>query len=137
MRRTPSSAIPSHIGWNSGDVNDSMQWVSASAPVAAVSLGGRPTVSSGSRMASLASSAGWKKTALWPSTTMTELRPTSLPVPAVVGTVTQGASGRGLGGGLNRRSETSGQLTRTRTSLPTSSALPPPSATTESHPPAR
>jgi hypothetical protein len=40
--------MPSHIGWKEGQVKDSMQWVSASAPVAAVSFGGNPTVSSGS-----------------------------------------------------------------------------------------
>lgn len=53
----------------------------------------RPTVSSGSRMTSLASSSGWKRTALRcvaPSV-MTELRPTSLPVPAVVGMAMNGA----------------------------------------------
>ena len=62
INRSPSRAIPSHIGWNSGEVYDSTQCVSASAPVAAVSFGGRPTVSSGSRMTSLAKR-GWKITA--------------------------------------------------------------------------
>src|SRR5215213_11341243 len=67
----------------------------------------------------------------------TELRPTSLPVPAVVGIVTHGAKAGGLAGALNPRNATSGQLTRTRSTFPTSSALPPPTATTESHRPAR
>src|SRR2546423_11576635 len=67
----------------------------------------------------------------------TELRPTSLPVPAVVGTVTHEASADGFAGALKLRSGTSGQLTRMRSTLPTSSALPPPTATTESHFPAR
>jgi len=47
---------------------------------------GRPTVSSGSRMAALAIRNGEKITVLVPSITSTVLRPTSLPVPAVVGT---------------------------------------------------
>ena len=37
-----------------------MQWINASAPVAAVSFGGKPRVSSGSRMTRLASNAGMK-----------------------------------------------------------------------------
>ena len=44
-------AIPSAHGLARTDRYDSMAWVSASTPVAAVAAGGRPTVSSGSSMA--------------------------------------------------------------------------------------
>ena len=68
-----------------------MQWVRASMPVAAVTAGGRPRVSSGSANTARASSRGEKKIFLtWVcSSEMTALRPTSLPVPAVVGMATQ------------------------------------------------
>ena len=58
MSAIPSSAMPSHSGWNIGEVYDSMQWVRASSPVAAVSPGGRPVVSSGSRKTHFARSSG-------------------------------------------------------------------------------
>ena len=61
-------------------------------PVAAVMNGGSPTVSSGSRMAALAIRNGEKITVLVPSITSTVLRPTSLPVPAVVGTWRMGGT---------------------------------------------
>ncbi|MNT02988.1 hypothetical protein D3C72_1375040 [compost metagenome] len=62
-------------------------------PVAAVTLGGRPTVSSGSRMTMEGSMRAWKMMRFtWAdSSVMTEARPTSEPVPAVVGTATTGA----------------------------------------------
>ena len=66
--------------------------MSASIPVAAVMNGGKPTVSSGSRMAAFAIRCGEKITVLVPSITSTVLRPTSLPVPAVVGTWTMGGT---------------------------------------------
>ena len=59
-------------------------------PVAAVMNGGSPTVSSGSRMAAFASRCGLKITTLVPSIISTVERPTSLPVPAVVGTARNG-----------------------------------------------
>ena len=57
-------------------------------PVAAVSLGGRPTVSSGSRIATFGMIAGWKMIFFsWVTGCVTTpARPTSEPVPAVVGT---------------------------------------------------
>ena len=64
----------------------SMQWAIASMPVAAVSIGGRPSVSSGSQMAVLGTRCQEWKPSLRPSSTMTMApRATSLPVPAVVG----------------------------------------------------
>jgi hypothetical protein len=68
-----------------------MQWVSASIPVAAVTAGGRPTVSAGSAKTARARSLGEKMIFLmWVvSSDTTEERPTSLPVPAVVGMATQ------------------------------------------------
>ncbi len=60
-------------------------------PVAAVSPGGRPSVSSGSRIAAFGSRCQEWKPSLRPSSTMTIApRATSLPVPAVVGTAISG-----------------------------------------------
>ena len=70
-----------------------MQCAIASIPVAAVSIGGRPNVSSGSQIATLGSRNGDRKPSLRPSSsTMTPARPTSLPVPAVVGIAITGAT---------------------------------------------
>ena len=52
-RSSPSSAMPSAGGLIAADMKVSMQCAMASMPVAAVSLGGRPSVSSGSQMAVL------------------------------------------------------------------------------------
>ncbi|KAG1172196.1 hypothetical protein G6F35_016910 [Rhizopus arrhizus] len=62
-------------------------------PVAAVIFGGSPTVSSGSRMTMAGSMRAWKMMRLTcaASSVMTDARPTSDPVPAVVGTATTGA----------------------------------------------
>jgi hypothetical protein len=89
--RTPSTAMPSHSGCHSGDRYDSTLCVSASIPVAAVIAAGKSTVSSGSANTALASSAG-EKTIFFTcvvSSEITEERPTSDPVPAVVGTATK------------------------------------------------
>ncbi len=67
------------------------------------------------------------------SSTMTELRPTSLPVPAVVGMAISGASPLQSASPSNWASDLSGRLTRRRMIFPTSSGLPPPRAMTESH----
>ena len=53
-RVRPSSAMPS-AGVERADMKVSMQCAMASMPVAAVSRGGRPQVSSGSQMAALGS----------------------------------------------------------------------------------
>ena len=89
-----SNAIASHIGWNIGQTYDSIACVIASMPVAAVSNAGSPTVSSGSSRASSGIIAGAPSTTLRPSfgTVITALRPTSLPVPAVVGIAQNGTS---------------------------------------------
>ena len=67
-------------------------------PVPAVSLGGRPTVSSGSAITIAASSSGWKITFLVcvASSVITDARPVSEPVPAVVGTAMVGRIPAGL-----------------------------------------
>ena len=61
-------------------------------PVAAVSFGGRPTVSSGSAITIAGIILGWKITFLVCvfSSVMTDARPVSEPVPAVVGTAIDG-----------------------------------------------
>ena len=63
-------------------------------PVAAVTRGGIDVVSSGSRIATLASRYGLKMTVFrWlASSVTTPERPTSLPVPAVVGIATSGGT---------------------------------------------
>ena len=68
-------------------------------PVAAVSRGGRPRVSSGSQIAALGIRCGLMKPSLRPSArVISAARPTSLPVPAVVGIATTGAvAARDLG----------------------------------------
>ena len=60
-------------------------------PVAAVILPGKPTVSSGSANTVWANSLGWKMTRFWcVSSSLTTLeRPTSEPVPEVVGNATK------------------------------------------------
>ena len=62
-------------------------------PVAAVTLGGSPRHSSGSRITMAGSSRGWKinRLSCACSSVITATRPTSEPVPAVVGTATTGA----------------------------------------------
>ena len=65
-----------------------MQWARASRPVPAVMAGGMPTVSSGSQITIFGIMSGWKITFLVcvASCVITPARPTSDPVPAVVGT---------------------------------------------------
>ena len=94
MRWIPSSAIPSQSGCVTGEVKDSIQWVNASSPVAAVNLAGSETVIHGSSMTKSASSLAWKMTAFVfvDCNVMTLLRPTSLPVPAVVGMAMKGGN---------------------------------------------
>src|ERR1043166_7455351 len=63
---------------------------------------------------------------------MTELRPTSLPVPAVVGIAMHEARPPQSAPKSNSANDFSGPLIRKRSALPTSSALPPPKAMTPS-----
>ena len=55
---TTPSAIASANGFGFADSSDSMAWVRASTPVAAVAVGGRPTVSAGSRIVAVGSRDG-------------------------------------------------------------------------------
>ena len=113
-------------------------------PVPAVSGGGRPTVSSGSQITCAGIILGWKITFLvWVARlVITPARPTSEPVPAVVGTATIGAmpagSARVHQSPMSSKSHIGRVWPRMKaTTLPASSAEPPPKATTPSCPPAR
>ena len=68
-------------------------------PVPAVMSGGMPTVSSGSQMVTVGIICGWKMIFLVCvfSSVTTAARPTSEPVPAVVGSATIGAMRFGVG----------------------------------------
>ena len=57
--RMAPSAIASANGFGFFDRSDSSEWVIASTPVAAVGSGGRPSVSSGSRIASRGRTLSW------------------------------------------------------------------------------
>ncbi len=70
-----------------------MQWVTASMPVAAVSQDGMPSVRSGSQIARRGIRCGEMKPSLRPSSrVISAARPTSEPVPAVVGIAITGAT---------------------------------------------
>src|SRR5512143_672299 len=138
--RTPSSAIPSQSGWYSGDRYDSTLCVSASMPVAAVTDAGRSSVSSGSANTHFARSFGEKTiffTCVVSSDTTLE-RPTSEPVPAVVGSATKYGRSRSMGrtcGWSHAYSRMSpGWVARSATALATSRAAPPPRPITASAP---
>ena len=85
--------MPSAGGLNAGDMKVSMQCAIASMPVAAVSAGGRPSVSSGSQIATLGHDERRDHADLAAVVEDQDraARPTSLPVPAVVGTAMTGA----------------------------------------------
>jgi hypothetical protein len=113
-------------------------------PVPAVSAGGRPTVSSGSQITCAGIILGWKITFLvWVSRlVMTPARPTSEPVPAVVGTATTGAMPAGSARVHQSPTSSKSHIGRVwpamkAMTLPQSSAEPPPKATTPSCSPAR
>ena len=112
-------------------------------PVAAVTAGGRPSVSSGSANTTFARMCGEKITRLTcvSSSLITLLRPTSLPVPEVVGKATKYGSAAAIGrtcGWSQTYSITSPGCVAIRpTTLATSSAAPPPIPTTQSAPCAR
>src|SRR6478672_7193187 len=93
-RRSPSRARPSVSGFARTETNGSRHWVSASRPLAAVTGGGHDTVSSGSTSATRGIISGLRRLAFrrCPGTASTALAVTSAPVPAVVGTATQGAA---------------------------------------------
>ena len=108
-------------------------------PVPAVMKGGMPTVVPGSAITIAGSSFGWKITFLVcvASLVMTPARPTSEPVPAVVGTATIGAiasaSARVHQSPISSKSQTGRVCPAWKAiSLPRSSAEPPPKAMTPS-----
>ncbi len=107
-------------------------------PVAAVIAGGRPNVSSGSANTALASRSGEKSTFFTcvTSSEMTDERPTSDPVPEVVGTATKYGIGWSIGrtcGWSHAYSRTSpGCVPMSATALATSTAAPPPRPITAS-----
>ena len=92
-RATPSRAMASAGGFTRGARKVSMQCVRASIPVAAVRPRGRPSVRSGSQMATRGIMWGARNASFRPSRSVSRAaRPTSLPVPAVVGMATTGAT---------------------------------------------
>jgi hypothetical protein len=94
-RSRPSSAMPSAGGLKAGAMKVSMQWATASMPVAAVRWGGRPSVSSGSQIAARGTRCQeWKPSLRWSSRIRIAPRATSLPVPLVVGTAISGTHAR-------------------------------------------
>ena len=106
--------------------------------------GGRPTESAASEMTISGIIFGWKMIffSCVSSLVMTLARPTSEPVPAVVGTATTGAMP--LGSARVHQSPMSSKSHKGRVwpamkamALPTSSAEPPPKATTPSCAPSR
>ena len=113
-------------------------------PTAAVRAAGRPTVSAGSAMTIFGSIRGWKMILFSCASTslITLARPTSEPVPAVVGTA---ITGRILAGSASLKlSPTSSNAQSGRScrvakamALPASSEEPPPKAITPSPPCAR
>ncbi len=105
---------------------------------------GMPTVSTGSQIVTLGIIAGWKITFfVWvASWVMTPARPTSDPVPAVVGTAMIGWMPAGSARVHQSPTSSKSHIGRTcpamkAMTLPQSSAEPPPKATTPSCPPAR
>jgi hypothetical protein len=112
-------------------------------PVAAVMAGGSPAVSSGSSTAIRGRSVGWKMIVFLPvrSIVITAERPTSLPVPAVVGTAYRGGTGCTMCASpplaSSKRSSGPSCVARTAMALATSMGLPPPSATIPSNLPRR
>ena len=113
-------------------------------PVPAVIAGGMPTVSSGSQIVTLGIISGWKMIFfVWvASSVTTPARPTSEPVPAVVGTATIGAMPAGSARVHQSPTSSKSHIGRVcpamkATTLPTSSAEPPPKAMTPSCRPSR
>ncbi|MNK97651.1 hypothetical protein D3C87_1179950 [compost metagenome] len=113
-------------------------------PVPAVMTFGMPTVSSGSQMTTPGKSFGWKMIFFtWVcELVMTLARPTSEPVPAVVGTATIGAifeaSARVHQSPISSKSQTGRVCPAMKAMvLPRSRPEPPPKATTPSWPPSR
>ena len=143
-RRIPSSAIPCAIGWKTGEQKASRLWESASIPTAAVMCAGSPRVSSGSASTATGSIFGWKMIFLvWSLTSViTDARPTSEPVPEVVGTATTGAIPSGSARVHQSSRSSKSQMGRlwpdiSATAFAASRALPPPNAITPSWPPSR
>ena len=108
-------------------------------PVAAVIRGGKPRVNAGSAMTICGRICGWKMIFLmwFCSSVMTEARPTSEPVPAVVGTAMMGAMPEGSARVQLSPTSSKSQIGNVwplmkAIALPASRPLPPPKATTPS-----
>ena len=85
--------MPSAGGLTACAMKVSMQCAMASMPVAAVSMGGSPSVRAGSSSAAFGTRCQLWKPSLRPSSTITMApRATSLPGPAVVGTAISGST---------------------------------------------
>ena len=121
-----------------------MLWESASIPTAAVRCAGSPAVTFGSSMTMTGSIFGWNMMRLvWSSRfVITPARPTSEPVPDVVGTAMTGAMPSAFARVYQSSRSSKSQMGRVCPTinamhLPTSMALPPPKATTPSWAPSR
>ncbi len=98
ISRIAWSAWLAATGWLRRLVAASIAWTNASAPVSAVSAGGRLRVRSGSSKASAGLSASPQAQTLWPARSVnTAVRVTSAPVPAVVGRAITGKGRAGSG----------------------------------------
>ena len=142
--RIPSSAMPCAIGWKTGEQYASRLWERASMPTAAVMRAGSPVVSSGSATTATGIIIGWKMIFLvWSRVSViTDARPTSEPVPEVVGTATTGAIPPGSARVHQSSRSSKSQIGRicpdiSATAFAASSALPPPNPITPSWPPSR
>ena len=108
-------------------------------PVAAVSSGGKPSVRSGSQIARLGIRCGLMKPSLRPSLSVSSAaRPTSLPVPAVVGIAMTGATALEIFGMPPRIAAycASGPGCVAKSAMPLARSIdePPPTATMPSQP---
>ena len=140
-RAIPSKARASITGLAGSAKKPSMQWDSASMPVAAISRRGKVRTRSGSQIATRGTRKGLRVPIAGPpaSVCSAETGELSLPVPAVVGMAISGAT---VGLMRSGRPSSSAEVDK---SVPASAASilavsitePPPSATTPSHAPSR
>ena len=122
------------IGCARFEVKASTQCAMASTPVAAVTIGGTLTVSTGSMIAMSASISTLSVAILFivPGSVISARVPTSLPVPAVVGIWASTTRRAGARFGPEISGSRLSLVTSTATSLARSMALPPPKPTTAS-----
>lgn len=135
----PESASASVNGFARTETYDSRSWVRASMPLPAIRSGGQLPSRSGSRTATCATNASSRNDFLkppGPRTLSTAFLVASLPVPAVVGTATNGIAGPRYGSSAPIPSRWSMTelpgISSPATALAVSSTLPPPTPRTTS-----